>query len=460
MRQLGFLGAALASALLAAACNGGGASSISSLPAPQLGGPPAPSVTLQQIDPGSQAFLNPDSGTAYPVIKIFLTSSVQHAGEVVVFKRSGVQTTPTITTDLDFPQFLTVDPSGKIFVANASETTFGGKVTTYKKSGVETTPKISNIADLPTGIAVDMAGKIYVATVANDVIQTYTKNGTPTTPTIRNQGINFPYGIAVDRSGKIYVANSGGGGASTITTYKADGTPTTPVITGFSQALGVAVDEAGKIYVTDGVANTLTTYKPDGTPTTPTITGLHGPFGVAVDGAGNIYIVNNANSTLTTYKKDGTPTNPTITTALPSLEGVAITQTTTIGIRLNGEMSIIDPNYGFELGYAVGTVSTLSQTISLGMGQSVEFKNVDTIPHTAAFLGNATAHNAPWPSTFTGGTVQSPAGTAISKTGWTTGNLDPNQISQLYSTGLPGFYMIGCQYHYVPDELRTVIVVH
>jgi sugar lactone lactonase YvrE len=459
MRQLGFFGAALASALLGTACSGGGASSVSSLPAP-VGGPPRQGVTLAQVDPGSQVFLDPDAGRAYPVIKIFITSSVQNAGSVTAYNRSGTQVTPTITTDLDFPQLLAVDPSGKIFVANASETTFGGKVTTYKKSGVETTPRIANIADLPTGIAVDMTGKIYVATVANDLIQTYTKNGAPTTPTIQNQGLSFPYGIAVDRSGKIYAANSGGGGASTVTTYKPDGTPTTPVITGFGQALGVAVDEAGKIYVTDGKNNTLTTYNPDGTPTTPTITGLHGPFGVAVDGAGNIYIVNDANSTLTTYKKDGTPTTPTITTTLSNIEGVALSQTTTIGIRLNGEMSIIDPKYGFELGYAVGTVSTLTQTISLGMDQSVEFKNVDTIPHTAAFLGNATAHNAPWPSTFTGGTVQSPAGTAVSKTGWTTGNLAPNQISQLYSTGLPGFYMIGCQYHYVPDKLRTVIVVH
>jgi plastocyanin len=133
---------------------------------------------------------------------------------------------------------------------------------------------------------------------------------------------------------------------------------------------------------------------------------------------------------------------------------------TTIGIRLNGELSYTDPNYGFELGYAVGTVSTQTQTISLGMGESVQFKNVDTKPHSAAFLGNATLNNAPWPGAFNGSTTQSPAGTAIGTTGWATGSLNPNHQSPIYETGLPGFYMIGCQYHYNTSEMRTVIIVH
>jgi streptogramin lyase len=134
-------------------------------------------------------------------------------------------------------------------------------------------------------------------------------------------------------------------------------------------------------------------------------------------------------------------------------------QVTTVGIRLNGEMSFTDPNYGFELGYALGT-GTQTQTISLSMGESVEFKNLDTIPHSAAFLGNATANNAPWPATFTGSTIKSPAGTAIGTTGWTTGSLNPNRTSPIYETGLPGFYMIGDQYDYVSNNMRTVIVVH
>jgi len=132
---------------------------------------------------------------------------------------------------------------------------------------------------------------------------------------------------------------------------------------------------------------------------------------------------------------------------------------TTIGIRLNGELSFIDPNYGFELGYAVGR-ATQTQTISLSMGESVQFKNFDTNPHSAAFLGNATSNSAPWPGSFNGSTTKSPAGTAIGTTGWATGSLNANETSPIYETGLPGFYMIGCQYHYNTNEMRTVIVVH
>ncbi len=132
---------------------------------------------------------------------------------------------------------------------------------------------------------------------------------------------------------------------------------------------------------------------------------------------------------------------------------------TTVGIRLNGELSFNDPNYGFELGYAVGT-GTQTQTISLPIGESVQFKNLDTVPHSAAFLGNATGTSAPWPASFNGSTSKSPAGSAIGTTGWATGSLNPGKSSPIYETGLPGFYMIGCQYHYNTNEMRTVVVVH
>ena len=130
-----------------------------------------------------------------------------------------------------------------------------------------------------------------------------------------------------------------------------------------------------------------------------------------------------------------------------------------VGIRLNGELSYDDPNYGFELGYAIGT-GTQTQTISLPIGESVQFKNLDTIPHSAAFLGDATSNSAPWPPSFNGSTTQSPKGTAIGTTGWATGSLSPGKSSPIYETGLPGFYMIGCQYHYDTRTMRTVVVVH
>src|ERR1700720_2288319 len=79
------------------------------------------------------------------------------------------------------------------------------------------------------------------------------------------------------------------------------------------------------------------------------------------------------------------------------------TSTLAVGVRLTGETSFTDPNYGFELGYFKGKTSTTSQTVRLPMGRNVKFFNVDTgLPHTVSFLGNATNNSAPWPASFNG----------------------------------------------------------
>lgn len=133
----------------------------------------------------------------------------------------------------------------------------------------------------------------------------------------------------------------------------------------------------------------------------------------------------------------------------------------TVGIRLTGEASINKPPYGFELGYFNGTTSRTSETVALGMGESVVFQNVDTVnTHTASFLGDATATGASWPGTFNGSSTQSPANTPIGTTGFSTGPLNPGASSLIYETGLPGFYMMGCAFHYDSNMMRTVIVVH
>jgi hypothetical protein len=131
----------------------------------------------------------------------------------------------------------------------------------------------------------------------------------------------------------------------------------------------------------------------------------------------------------------------------------------TVGVRLNGELSFDDPNYGVELGYAIGN-TTQTQTISAAAGESILFHNYDTIPHTASFLGDATMNNAPWPKSFSGGMTASPAGTAIGTSGFSSGTISPGKNSAYYETGVTGFYMIGDGYDYNANKMRTVIVVH
>jgi hypothetical protein len=134
--------------------------------------------------------------------------------------------------------------------------------------------------------------------------------------------------------------------------------------------------------------------------------------------------------------------------------------TGTVGIRLTGETPGSNPKYGAVQGYFKGKKSTTAQVVTLAANTNVVFQSEDTtLPHTGSFLGDASKKSAPWPKTFTGSETASPAGTAIGTTGFSTGVLTPGKKSAIYSTGAPGFYMFGCYFHYVPDQMRTVIIV-
>jgi plastocyanin len=131
-----------------------------------------------------------------------------------------------------------------------------------------------------------------------------------------------------------------------------------------------------------------------------------------------------------------------------------------IGVRLTGENSFTDPTYGKVLGYFPGLTSTTSGVVTVALGSKVTFSNVDTShPHTASFLGDASGSGASWPSSFTGSSSQSPAGTDISTSNFSTGTLSAGKSSLIYSANVPGFYMIGCAFHYTSFGMRDVVIV-
>jgi len=141
-------------------------------------------------------------------------------------------------------------------------------------------------------------------------------------------------------------------------------------------------------------------------------------------------------------------------------DGVDLTTTAKVGIRLTGETPFTSPRYGVVLGYFKGKTSTMSEVVSLPSATAVRFFNVDTVrPHTLSFLGDATSQMAPWPSLFNGSSTKSPAGTAIGTANFSTGALNPGTKSVLYNTGMPGFYMVGCAFHYNSNGMRTVNIV-
>jgi hypothetical protein len=135
----------------------------------------------------------------------------------------------------------------------------------------------------------------------------------------------------------------------------------------------------------------------------------------------------------------------------------------TVNIRIKGEQVFMSPAYGPVFGY-FRNQSPVSQVVTLAAGESVRFKNLEAkssgVMHTASFLGDATMNSAPWPSSFDGSQVKSTSGTVISTSSWSTGPLAPGQTSAIYETGAPGFFMIGCAFHYNdPTSVRTVLIV-
>ena len=317
-------------------------------------------------------------------------------------------------------------PDGNIWFTDAC-TNSVGKIT---PTGTITEYTLLTANANPNDIVAGPDGNLWFTEYRANSIGTVTTSGAVTEyPAPTADG---PFAIAAGPDGNLYASTSHGiwrvTTSGAITEYASAQTTWSDIILGPDKQMWMS----NGLYIQEFDPKTQT-FSPPIKPGAG-----RGLDGLTLGGDGDVWMAGNSQNDIMVYEE----------------------KITTIGIRLNGELSFTDPNYGFELGYAVGTTSSQTQTISLKMGESALFQNVDTEPHSAAFLGNATANSAPWPGSFNGSTTQSPAGTAIGTTGWATGSLNPNQKSPIYETGLPGFYMIGCQYHYNTNEMRTVIVVH
>jgi streptogramin lyase len=326
----------------------------------------------------------------------------------------------------------------------------------------------------PQGLAVGSDGKLYFNCDSSTLAKMTTAGALTTIPN--------PAGTALNANDVIRGSNShiwvaGGSQADILAEYnESTGTLTThkaPFSTGVINTLAAGPD--GNVWGTEGSFH-VDVFILDSLSVTPTslkftAAGQNSILTAAYTGTGTLSATS-ANTAVATIVAGGTKntfvvtavapgkTTVTVQDTLGNLFTIPVTVDQTVGIRLLGESVTVDPHYGSVLGYFLGTTSTTSQVVKLTAGVPVIFKNVDSIPHTAAFLGDATSTSAPWPASFTGGgTTASPAGTAIGAGGFTTGNLNGGQASAVYSTGGPGFYMVGCFYHYLSNKMRTVIIV-
>jgi hypothetical protein len=133
-----------------------------------------------------------------------------------------------------------------------------------------------------------------------------------------------------------------------------------------------------------------------------------------------------------------------------------------VGVMLTGETPVTTTSDGTVLGYFNGTNGNPpsgSGAVTLTASTNVQFHNVDpSQPHTASNLG---AYSGTYPSSFTNtnGTTASAAGVSIGSANFSTGTIAPAGVSAVYSTGGAGMFVFGCAFHYVSNNMRTVIIV-
>ena len=249
---------------------------------------------------------------------------------------------------LNYPNGLTVDASGNIYIAdyfnnrvrkiNASD----GKINTIAGTGTNNFGGDGGLATLaqlnsPTDVAVDGSGNVFIAdksnnrirkvnasdgkinTVAGNGTSGYTGDGLAAT----SAGLNQPLGVAVDMNGNIFIADNGNSAIRKVNSLGIISTYAGTGVFGYSgdglQATSaqlnsphqVAVDATGNIFIDDyynyrirkvntlGVINTVAgngTVTGAGQNSLATTAQFNNPTGVAADGSGNIFIADFNNS--------------------------------------------------------------------------------------------------------------------------------------------------------------------
>ena len=166
-------------------------------------------------------------------------------------------------------------------------------------------------------VTIDPSGRVYVANEDNGTITEYaygqTGNVTPST-TIggADTGLALPDALTLDGSNRLYVANHA---ANSITVYapaaSGDATPVA-TISGSNTQLdgpsGLIVDPAGHLWVTNAVTNAITEYAAGANGNVAplatisgSMTGLNGPRQVTIDGSGNLLVANTYGESLLEY---------------------------------------------------------------------------------------------------------------------------------------------------------------
>lgn len=322
---------------------------------------------------------------------------------------------------LNWPQGLTVDQAGYIYVADYANHRIQKFRPTSTSATAGTTVagvtgqqgSAANNLNYPIGgVAVDQAGYIYVTDTYNHRVQKFPPNSTSATAGTTVAGVTgqagsaanqlyYPEGVVVDQAGYIYVVDNYNHRIQKFSPNSTSATSGTTVAGGqygfeanqLAYPRGVAIDQDGNIYVADKNNNRIQKFPPNSTSATNGVTvagtGLDGsaanelnyPTGVAVDQAGNVYIADATNHRIQKFATTPPGVSLTVSNAgvltcsLPTLTLTAGSSTTGVSYSFASPRSFTEAGNSILINrtgtYSVtavnpanGCISTTTTTIS------------------------------------------------------------------------------------------------
>ncbi|MEO1030548.1 MAG: hypothetical protein AAFX55_04045 [Bacteroidota bacterium] len=233
------------------------------------------------------------------------------------------ESTVTLGSGFNQPFGVTVDASGNIIVADASN----NAIKRMDASGNNIVTLGSGFS-FPAGIVVDALGNILVADAENNAIKRMDASGNNIVTL--GSGFSLPHGVAVDASGNVYVADTFN---NAIKRMDADGNNIVTLGSGFNLPYGIAIDPSGNILVADASNNAIKRMDANGNNIMTLGSGFFGPYGVALDAEGNILVADTFNNAI---KRMDTNGNNIVTL------GSGINQPFGLGVDLEGNVLVGD----------------------------------------------------------------------------------------------------------------------